>query len=1443
MSGRKSISVRRSTSLGKWEFGSGITSFTNSQRSAADDDEEALTWAAIERLPTHDRLTTSILKDLEGNTVTNQIIDVRKFGLAERQSFINKLIKMTEEDNQIFLTKLRNRIDRVGIQLPTVLVQFQNLTVDVSSYTHTQSLPTLWSAARNLVKGSINLLGLFPMKKSTLTILEDISGIIRPRRMTLLLGPPGSGKTTLLLALAGKLDASLHVSGNVTFNGHCLSEFVPQKTSAYISQYDLHIGELTVRETLEFSAKCQGVGTKYELLEELARREKQAGIFPEADIDLYMKATSTEGTHSSLIAEYAMKILGMDVCADILVGDNLRRGISGGQKKRVTSGEMIVGPAKTFMMDEISTGLDSSTTYQIVKCLQQFVHLLDNTICMSLLQPAPEAFELFDDIILLSEGQIVYQGPREHVLEFFEICGFTCPDRKGIADFLQEVISPKDQARYWCKADQAYRYISVKEFYEKFQQFHVGQQLAKDISTGYDKQTSHKAALESSKYSIRKIDLLKVCIARELLLLKRNSFIFVFKGVQLIIVACIGTTVYLRTRMHQDTEQDAFYYLGAIFFSLIFLMFNGFAEIPMTILRLPVFYKQRDLYFYPAWAFSIPSIVVKIPISLIETGVWASMIYYVIGFAPEASRFFRFYLVLFLFHQMSASLFRLLAGLCRTMVLATTGGSFTLLIIFMLGGFIIPRDRIPNWWIWGYWLSPLQYAENAVCVNEFLAPRWHKVVPPNNYTLGYKVLKDRGLFTEGHWYWIGTGALLGFVVLFNILFTLALTYLSPLNRPQTIVFDEDIVYSKDQNGHELEQNLGSRHTSGVVSQSSADVALALHKTHGMMLPFQPLVVSFENINYKIDMPPEMKQHGFKETKLQLLSDITGAFRPGVLTALMGVSGAGKTTLMDVLAGRKTYGYVEGDIRISGFPKMQETFARVAGYCEQTDIHSPQVTVHESLIFSAWLRLSKDIDSPIRLRFIDEVMELVELDLLKDCIVGIPGVTGLSTEQRKRLTIAVELVANPSIIFMDEPTSGLDARAAAIVMRTVRNTVNTGRTVVCTIHQPSIDIFESFDELLLLKQGGRVIYAGPLGQYSHELIEYFEAIPGIPKMKDGSNPATWMLDITSPAAEQRLGIDFAKHYQNSSLYQQNNALVKELSHPAPGAVDLLFKTQYSKSFLSQFKACLWKQYWTYWRSPDYNGVRFLFTAISSLVFGTVFWRFGHKRSKQQDLLNVMGAMYGAVMFVGINNSSTVQPVVATERTVFYRERAARMYSSLPYALAQVAIEIPYVLFQTVLYGIITYSLINFEWKVEKFFWYLFIMFFTFLYFTYYGMMAVAISPNHHIAAILASAFYSIFNLFSGFVLPMKRIPNWWIWYYWICPVAWTVNGLITSQYGDLSSPLQIPGEPDKPVKQFLKDYFGYHHDFLGAVAGALIGFAVLFAMIFAICVKCLNFQHR
>ncbi|KAI7727851.1 hypothetical protein M8C21_031339, partial [Ambrosia artemisiifolia] len=226
----------------------------------------------------------------------------------------------------------------VGISLPSVEVRFQNLTIEADCYIGDRALPSLPNAARNTFEYLLDLIGISLSKKTKLTILKDVSGIIKPSRMTLLLGPPSSGKTTLLLAMSGKLDSSLKVEGEITYNGHKLNEFVPRKTSAYISQNDVHVGEMTVKETLDFSARCQGVGSRLEMLAELARREKQAGIFPEAEVDLFMKATAIEGDASNLITYYTLRILGLDVCRDTFVGDAMRRGISGGQKKRVTTG-------------------------------------------------------------------------------------------------------------------------------------------------------------------------------------------------------------------------------------------------------------------------------------------------------------------------------------------------------------------------------------------------------------------------------------------------------------------------------------------------------------------------------------------------------------------------------------------------------------------------------------------------------------------------------------------------------------------------------------------------------------------------------------------------------------------------------------------------------------------------------------------------------------------------------------------------------------------------------------------------------------------------------------------------------------------------------------------------------------------------------------------------
>lgn len=169
-----------------------------------------------------------------------------------------------------------------------------------------------------------------------------------------------------------------------------------------------------------------------------------------------------------------------------------------------------------------------------------------------------------------------------------------------------------------------------------------------------------------------------------------------------------------------------------------------------------------------------------------------------------------------------------------------------------------------------------------------------------------------------------------------------------------------------------------------------------------------------------------------------------------------------------------------------------------------------------------------------------------------------------------------------------------------------------------------------------------------------------------------------------------------------------------------------------------------------------------------------------------------------------------------------------------------VELPYVLVQSVAYGLIVYAMIDFQWDAKKFFWYLYFMYFTLLYFTFYGMLAVGLTPSYNIASIVSSFFYGIWNLFSGFVIPRPRMAVWWRWYSWACPVSWTLYGLVASQFGDLTEPLQDTGVP---VDAFLREYFGFRHDFLGVVAVAVAGFAALFAFAFGLSIKMLNFQRR
>uniref|UniRef100_A0A0E0MX85 ABC transporter domain-containing protein n=1 Tax=Oryza rufipogon TaxID=4529 RepID=A0A0E0MX85_ORYRU len=1256
------------------------------------------------------------------------------------------LVGVTGDDHERFLLRIKNRFDRVGLELPTIEVRAEGLAVEAEAYTwRSPAAPRVFTSMGNTLLALANAMHVLPITwKTKYTILHETNAIIKPCRFC------GIRKKHIAESLVWK------VSGRVTYNGHGMEQFVPERTAAYISQEDLHAGEMTVRETLASSARCLGTGDRQDLLNELTRREKEANVTPEHDIDMFMKdETSVENrsfpleflallpSHTTVASESlcslsshhplgprekvkqglicchrvkpgwpkeeAIKDCGVEIlllscqsksaalslfslmqyyCINFLSDSPMlfllpirickwRR--EQNSNKLYNAGEILIGPARALFMDDISTGLDSSTAFQIVNFLRQMVHILGETAVISLLQPSHEMYDLFDDIIFLSEGHIVYQGPKEKAVDFFESLGFICPHRKAIADFLLEVTSRKDQQQYWSREDEPYRYFTVERFSEAF---HTGQTITKVLEVPLERNLSSLSALETSKYGVRKRKLVKAIFSREFRLLRRNPSVYI-----LTVLSFVAMTVFWHNNMRHDSVDDGGIYLGVLFFFVAETMFSNMCDLGGTIMKLPLFFKQRDV-FYPAWAYTFPTWILKIPITLIQVTIWVTMTYYPIGFDRNIGRLAKHYFLLLALSQMSSSLFRLVAGVTRNMFAAKIFGTFTMLLLLLLSGFVVSSKNLNKFWMLGYWISPLMYAQNAISTNEFTAHSWSKVLPGSSESLGASVLKSRGLFLETKWYWVGLGALVGYTFLFNCLYT------SSVSRRAT-------------------------------------------------LPFMPLSLTFNDIRYSVDMPKEKKVCAGTEDRLEILKGVSGAFRPGVLTALMGFSGAGKTTLMDVLAGRKTGGYTEGTINISGYPKKQETFSRVFGYCEQSNIHSPHLTM-----------------------FVENVMELLELTSLQDAHVGLAEENGLSSEQRRRLTIAVELVANPSIIFMDEPTSGLDARGAAIVMRTVRNLVDTGKTIVCTIHQPSIDIFESLDE----------------------------GIECVNRIKDGYNPATWMLEVTSTVQEQMSGIDFSEIYKKSELYQRNKALIEEISRAPANSGDLLFPNKYSQTFFKQCLICLWKQN--------------LFASHVSTPY----------RTKPQDLFNSMGSMYSAVLVLGIQNASGIQPVIAMERIVFYRERASGMYSALPYAFAQVAIELPYVFVQTLIYGVLVYTMIGFEWTIAKFFWYLFFMYFTLLYFTFFGMMTVGIAPNGVIAA---------------------KIPIWWRWYYWICPVAWTLYGLGASQFGDVEEKL----DTGETVAKFMRSYYGFKHEFLEMVAIVTMACPVAFAFLFGFSLKNINFQKR
>jgi ATP-binding cassette, subfamily G (WHITE), member 2, SNQ2 len=349
---------------------------------------------------------------------------------------------------------------------------------------------------------------------------------------------------------------------------------------------------------------------------------------------------------------------------------------------------------------------------------------------------------------------------------------------------------------------------------------------------------------------------------------------------------------------------------------------------------------------------------------------------------------------------------------------------------------------------------------------------------------------------------------------------------------------------------------------------------------------------------------------------QLLDNVFGYVKPGSLTALMGASGAGKTTLLDVLAGRKTIGVITGDVLVAGRP-IGIDFQRGTAYCEQQDVHEWTATVREALRFSAYLRQSHDVPQSEKDDYVEEIIQLLEMEDIADAMIGVPGY-GLGVEARKRLTIGVELAAKPQLLlFLDEPTSGLDGQSAYNIVRFLKKLAAAGQAILCTIHQPNALLFEQFDRLLLLERGGRTVYFGPIGKDSEHLVRYLgdhgaQCPPSV-------NPAEYMLDAIGAGSQKRVGDrDWADIYLESELFQENKRTINELKEQSLREFpeEDQARAQYATPFLYQLKVVGKRTFLSFWRMPDYGFTRLFSHMIIALFTGLTFLKLGNSASELQ-----------------------------------------------------------------------------------------------------------------------------------------------------------------------------------------------------------------------------------
>ena len=1255
-----------------------------------------------------------------------------------------------------------------GIKSKRIGVLWDKLTVTSNggARERVKTFPDAFIDFFNVPAMIMSLLGI-GKKGKEFDILRDFKGVVKPGEMVLVLGKPGAGCTTFLKLITNQRHGYTNIKGDV-FYGPFDSKTFGQRfrgEAVYNPEEDVHLPTLTVGQTLGFALDTRTPGTRPQGVSKKDFKKKV--------IDLLLRMFNIEHTINGI------------------VGNSSVRGISGGERKRVSIAEVMITNATVCGWDNPTRGLDASTAADCAKCLRIVTNVYSTTTFVSLHQASQSIYEQFDKVMVIDKGRQVFFGPAKEARAYFEGLGFkekprqTTPDyltgctdsfEREYKDGMSDANAPSDAASLVRAFDESIYSTRLSEEIRAYKQ-----QLVDEKAVFADFEAAHEDAKQShtgksSDYAISFHTQVWVLMQRQFLLKWQDKSSLAVSWITSIGLAIILGTVYLDS---PQTSVGAFPRGGLLFTSVLFNSFQALAELASTMMGRDILSKHRAYAFHRPSALAIGQIVVDLAFASVQIFVFSIIVYFMGGLVRDAGAFFTFVLTIISTYLSMALFFRLVGSLSKDFDVAMKFASVVITLYVLTSGYTIQYHSIKAWLRWIFYINSLGLGFSTLMMNEFkrisltcvamnlipYGPSYsslvHQVCTLPGGAAGTNIISGSSYVLRMFAYnpsdlWRNWGIL---IVLIVVYFFLNLTLGESLQYgaagKTTTVFAHE-----DKELKELNDALGKKREKRTTKelQRSSDLHIE-----------SKAVLTWENLCYDAPVP---------SGHIRLLNEVSGYVKPGTLTALMGPSSAGKTLLLDILAGRKNVGIITGQVLMDGVvPGF--AFQRGTAYAEQLDALEATSTVREAFRFSAQLRQPYEIPLSEKFEHVEEIIALLEMEDIADAIIGNPG-AGLAVEQRKRVTIGIELAAKPELLlFLDEPTSGLDSQSAWNIIRFLRKLAAAGQAILCTIHQPNAALFASFDRLLLLQKGGETVYFGDVGEDASTLLEYF--LRNGANCPGDANPAEWVLDVIGAGQSPRIGDrDWGEIWTDSPELAVTKIEINKLKDQRlqeAGTDRNMDQKEYASPLWYQIRVVVRRTNLSYWRSPDYGFTRFFNAFSIALITGLTYLNLNDSRSSLQYRVFTL---FQATVIPALTLTQ-VEPRYQTARMLFYRESATKAYSQFPFALSMVLAEIPYSLLCTLSFFLPIYYLAGFQRAADRAGFNFFVILIMELFSVTLGQMIAALTPTPPIAALFTPFFVIIFGLFCGVTVPKPSIPKFWrVWLYQIDPLTRLTGSLITTE---------------------------------------------------------------